>query len=698
MIIMIRLIVFLLFLTTGNCQLAQIWLNYNLFQCFQNARNYHESLHHQCLCTSSFIRTCIADVNEYSHSSVIVPEYFCGFIDGQNALQRHTIWNIHLKPNIIIHFLKFVLFDYYWYCDLEYLRISSNNKSSSFCGNRLPWVHDATATSVDIILMTHVQRAGTKNYHLELLYYAASVLKYKHFLMFIQPSSTNHPLINIHLNALDSFHLISSNRLENVELEAMNICSKSQLICYDGPGFKSPVLQFTYNQSFWKCWSSTFQMVCKFSRVDEVCTNSPRLYYQAIRGSFKVQLKKFYHCPSYPLEINESKSKGTTKYIYSYSAFISKCMISFIKMDISFPYMLSEGNSCMYGGLYIVQWGSEVLSLCTSSVNVNRRFVGLNNLFVIIIHYSEYSTERILFHAEHSYYSAEIDQFGFKRDYKQRYKENTLSITATLFHSFIHSSIFRLRKIHYINISVNESVFIESDTQYRSPCVNVAIFHPLDLTCMWFILYHDKENGSWKIYNRTTTLEHRTLRKSTFIESIVINMSAYSFVRDPSWEMSILLHQLHSHKLPEYTYSGIERFSLPASAINVPYFTRRSNGINTFRQMIHMQKPENAPVHNIWRVWIYNNCIGLRAFIEVFLDHSSSWYTWDNASSSTKLYITFNKAINIMLESNSVGIYENYANCLWGILFTRDFHDEKITKYIRGQISQQFHFSFHKRR
>ena len=407
MIVMIRLIVFLWFLTTVNCQLAHIWLNYNLFQCLQNARNYHESVHNQYLCTSSFIETCIADVNEYSHSSVIVPEYFCGFIDGRNALQRHTIWNIHLKPNINIHFLKFVLFDHYWYCDLEYLRVSSNNKSSTFCGNHLPWVHDATATSVNIILMTHAQRAGTKNYQLKLLYYAAYVLNYKHFVMFIQPSSTNHPVINIRLNdnnAVESFHLISSNRLEIVELESMNTCSKDQFVCYDGPWFKSPVLQFTYNQSVWKCLSSTFQMMCKFSRVDDVCTNSIRLYYHAIRGSFKEKLQKFDNCSPFPLEINESKSKGTTKYIYSYSSFVKHCMIRFIKMDISFPYMLSEGNSCMYGGLYIVQRGSEILSLCTSSLNVNRRIVVRNDLLVIIIHYSEYSTERILFYAEHSYY------------------------------------------------------------------------------------------------------------------------------------------------------------------------------------------------------------------------------------------------------------------------------------------------------
>ena len=284
MIVMIRLTLFLLYLTTVNCQLVYIWLNYHHFQCAQNTRNYRESVHHQFLCISSLTWTCISDVNVYSNKTVMFLEYFCGFIDGRNALQPRTIWNILLKPNINIHFLKFVLFDNYWYCDYEYLSVSSNNKSSKFCGNRLPWVYDASDTSVKIILMT--PRAGTDKYLLELLYYGAYEpnYNYKHFVIFIQPSS----LINIHLpnteqNAFESFHFISRNRLDIMALEAITTCNKGQVVCHDGPGFKSPVLQFTHNQSVWKCLSSTFQMMCKFSRVDDVCMNGPRLHYQAIR-------------------------------------------------------------------------------------------------------------------------------------------------------------------------------------------------------------------------------------------------------------------------------------------------------------------------------------------------------------------------------------------------------------------------------
>ena len=699
MIVMIRLILSSLCLTTVNCQLTHIWLNYNLFQCTQNARNYHASIHHQYLCTFSFIWTCVSDVNEYSHSSIIVPQSFCGFIDGRNALQRHTIWNIHIKPNINIYFLKFKLFDNYWYCDYENLRVSSNNKSSTFCGNRLPWVHDAAAASVNIIFMTHVQRAGTKNYQLELLYYGAYVPNYEHFVIFIHPSS---PLIDKHLpnreqNIFESFHFIASYRLYIVELEAIT-CNKGHVVCYDGPGFKSPLLRFTYNQSVQKCRSSTFQMMCRFSRVYSVCTKGSRLYYHAVRDHVTEKLH-FDECPSHPLEINESKSKGTTKYIYTYSG-LSFCMIHFIKMDMSFPYMLIEGNSCMYGGAYIYVHSSEILSLCTSTLNINRRYAGLTHLILLIIHYSEYSAERILFYAEHSRC---IYPVRMPNSMQRIYKENTLSMIQKFrrnhYTYFLSSQFTRrrilytqfIRRILYINITINDSARIEFDAQYISPCVNITIVHPTDLSNMWFILNTNKENGSWKKYDRTTTSGHRTLKKDDFIEYAFINMSACSFVRDPVWEVFIKrlnhsenIYVFTSEKQYKY-YTNLscpiilsnhlvieqgghivtERLTLPASVLTLEY------QINTGWLNLHMQKPEDVPLYAIWGVWIECRHIGLHASIEVLLDYSSSWYIWGCCISPKKLYIIVNKAVNIQL----IQLEPNYAD-IYGekfrIVFARD--------------------------
>ena len=644
----------------------------------------------------------------YSHRSVTVLDYFCGFIDGRNALQSRTIWNIHLKPNINIHFLKFVLFNNYWYCDYEYLRVSSNNKLSTFCGNRLPWVHDASTTSVKIILMTHVQRAGTKNYQLELLYYAAYVPNYKHFVIFIQPSS----LINMHFpnteqNAFESFHFISSNKLDIMEIGAKNICNKGQVVCYDGPGFKSPVLQFTYNQTVWKCLSSTFQMMCKFSRVDDVCTNGPCLRYHAIRARdhqviHGTELGCDYHNP---LIIDEPESKGTTKYIFYHHLILWDCLLIILKMDISFPYMLSEGDSCMYGGLYIVQSilskDSERLSLCTSTLAVNRQISELNNIYVIIIHYSEYSREGILFHANYSdlYQEGNTHVQTSGRGYldlNQKYKEDILSITCTVpstlkyLSGFLHSYQLRLRKIYYINISFDAFVHLEFHAHQRASCINITIFYPPDLSNICFIPDHYKEKFSWKTYDRTTPSGHRPFIKRDFIQSVVINMSACSFVRAPVWELFIeIYHKDHIYFDVQRGDLVIHNYSLPAAVLDVvinPW------DVGAFQVMFYMRKPENVPVHTIWRVWIDTTDIGLRAFIEVLFDHSSSFYTWDYLRSSNDLYITVNKAVNILLQSNSI-------DHMFAIWFARHFiHDERISKYITGQTPKQFHFSFHNQR
>ena len=136
-------------------------------------------------------------------------------------------------------------------------------------------------------------------------------------------------------------------------------------------------------------WSSTFQMMCKFSRVDDVCTNGPRLYYRAIRARDR-QVKNLSIIRGCfllrdQLRIYEAHSKGTTKYIYYFPDTTSSpgCFMDIRTIHFSFPYMLSEGNSCMYGGLYIVQSNSskdsEVLSFCTSLNSDDYRLIRLTS-------------------------------------------------------------------------------------------------------------------------------------------------------------------------------------------------------------------------------------------------------------------------------------------------------------------------------
>ena len=695
MVVMIRLILFLLFFTTVNCQLAYIWLNHHHFQCSQNTRNYHESIRHQYLCTSSVIWACISDVNVYSHNSVIFLDNFCGFIDGQNVLQQHTIWNIHLKPNINIHFLKFFLLDNYWYCDYEYLKVYSNNKISTFCGKRFPWVYDASDTDVKIILMT--QRFDIKNYRMKLLYCGAYVTNSQHYIIFTPSSS----LINIHYpnkeqNAFESFHFISSNRLDIVDLVAKHTCSKDQVVCYDGPGFKSPLLRFAYNQSVWECLSSTFQMMCKFSRVDDACTNGPRLYYRAIRAKdYQVKnLSTIKNCYS-TLKIDEAHSKGTTKYIYYFPASPIKCFLHITTILIGIPFMLSEGSSCMYGGLYIVQSNSskdtEILSFCTSLYShefysADYREIVLNdltNFSVVIIHYREYSRERINFHTDsRKCYDC--------LDLTQKYKEETLSITVSKRSGTIYSDLLNLRKIQYINItSLSSGAILQVSFKghYRIFCMNVTIF------------YFPRPSNIWeRQYGQEIISLHGIIRRD-FIQSIFINMCACNLVMGLVWTIEIKdINIIEDLQSPDHAKNLTYSFNLPANGLHVRINNCfRRSGKHSFWIMFYIENLDDVPAFSIWRVFTALPEWVSHVSIEVFTDnhHSSSVYEWNHFRITDGVYITVNKAVNILIESHASVPDAHCFPYLLDILFMRHFiQNDKIYKYITGQAPQHSHFSF----
>ena len=710
-----------LFITSVNCQLAYIWLNYHHFQCSQNTNNYFESVRHQYLCISSLIWTCISDANDYSHDAIFI-DYFRGFIDGQNALQSQTIWNIHLKPNINIHILKFALLDNYWYCDYEYLKVYSSNKTTTYCGLRFPWEHDASDTKVKIILMT--QRTGTKLYQLELLYCGEYIPNYQHFTIFTHSSS----LINIHFpnteqNAFESFHLISSNRLDIMELEAMNTCSKDQMVCHDGPGFKSPALQCTYNQSVWECLSSTFQMMCKFSRVDDVCTNGPRFYYCAIRATDH-KVKNLHLMPinlkAIALTIDEAHSKGTSKYIYQPNTTLSTGGYLLIqKLFISFRHMFYEGNSCMYGGIYIVETvsskDSEILSVCTpikykykNRSKYKKSLSDVNNIYVVIIHYSEYSTEKLTVLAK---YHNGLYNWYIHRELNQTYKENTLSITVpkvtNVTRLYTHSCLLKLRKIQYINISCDAVHDISCDAVLeikfraflRTSCMNITIFYDSHAS-----------NIRGRHYDQITKSGHRSFDiERDFIQSFFIDMSACTLVSPLEWDIMIRI----GDKYGMYKYGGYSKalmynvtdfFYLPAGILNVDTRKRTVHGVAigphmSIWMMYCMLKPENVPAYAIWRVVAKLDDQVSHVSIEVLTDnhHSSSVYEWNDFRNLDGIYITVDKAVNILIESYEIHRFPISTN-IW---FMRHFmHDDKINKYIRptGQAPGQRRFSFHNQR
>ena len=208
-----------------------------------------------------------------------------------------------MRPNIHINFLRFFLFHNYWFCDFEYLKVITKHKSSIFCGNRFPWLYDVSDSSVKIIFST--QRLGSKHYSLELQYHGAYALNFQHCVILAprldrRRLDTILPWIktdlpNLEENKFVSFHFISKFSLELLTVTIVNMCTSNcchqDVVCYDGPGIKSPILPIKSNvsASHLTCKSSTFQMVCIFSRPSFTCKPSkvPYVRYQTERSHGK---------------------------------------------------------------------------------------------------------------------------------------------------------------------------------------------------------------------------------------------------------------------------------------------------------------------------------------------------------------------------------------------------------------------------
>ena len=203
----------------------------------------------------------------------------------------------------------------------------------------------------------------------------------------------------------------------------------------------------------------------------------PRLHYHAVRSKyedftpiFSPKILKYWVDYELHLEINETQKSGTTKYMFKNiapiyrSSFFIQVEFGIRVTNLSFPYMLYEGYSCMYGGIYIVNSssssGSEVLSHCTPISTMNKVFIPRRDFSIVLIHYSEYSSHIIILDAQFkkivtSTFPVHLIVSGNKS--AQATIPSMQGISTMVF--YFHSILLKLRKVQhiYINIQHNDS-------------------------------------------------------------------------------------------------------------------------------------------------------------------------------------------------------------------------------------------------
>ena len=658
---MILLILVSLCVTTLNCQLAFTWLNQQQFQCAQNIMNYHEAIQHQYMCIFSRTRTCVVDANTQYYNSIYL-DNFCGFISLKYFTQCEITWSIYVVPNIHINFLNFSLFELtrYWRCDLEYLRAVTTNKKSTFCGTRLPWVYDASDSFVKLIFFT--EQFGFHNYQLEFQYYGAHVPNNQHFVLFMKPSGKSDMHVpNIKQNEFETFHFISGHRLDAVYLAAVNVCSTQQIVCYDGPGTKSPEIhsdQSTYQ-------SSTFQMVCKFSRPNPGCFKAPRLIFHGMRQTIEEfgRTAGSNRCSSYLITIAET-AKGTSKYIYSNNVsstpycngyFTGTVYLRIRKVDISFPYMLYEKQSCMYGGVYIFDtssslsdlYGDEVLSICTSTANLH-----INTpkwaFSILGIHYEHYSGENINFKARvmtSSTNTLVLRQNSMDADGQTM----NLNVTSAIFliSEVVHveSYLLDLTKILYAHIILN----VKPRAIYG---IKFSVHAPHNSeSCVYSMISLAKQQRNFKVRRYDTIILSHNFHIFKRIESIVINMSACDSHTLPMWSLGIAyIRSSHSYVVSKTTgVATLHPFCLQV-------VSNDAQGPTWF--VVEVSRPETLPHYAIWKVSLrVPDEMQWNVYMEVLTDShtSSSVYEWDHRNhlsssvsewSTSHVYMTIDTGIN----------------------------------------------------
>ena len=696
---MILLILVSFCVTTLNCQLTFTWLNQHQFQCAQNIRNYREAIQHQYMCICARTRTCAVDTNAHYYNSIHL-DHFCGFISLSNFTQCEITWSIYVVPNIHINFLNFSLFELtsYWQCDFEYLRAVTTNKNSTFCGRRLPWVYDASDSLVKLIFIT--ERFGVQEYQLQFQYYGAYITNNQHFVLFMEPSGrSDMHMPNINQNEFETFHFISGHRLEVVYLAAVNVCSTQQVVCYDGPGMKSPAIHC--NQSTYQ--SSTFQMVCKFSRPNSGCLTAPRLIFQVMKqtiGDFRRIRRIERKWGNLLIHMNEI-ANSTSKYIYS-NSLTSICgwypynytaVLEIKKVNISFPYMLHEQQSCMYGGVYIIDkssssdlYGDEVLSLCDTRTEFDINIPNWN-FSILIIHYEHYSGEQINFEAEIPVRSCRGKLVLRQNSMAANGHRMNINLTSAMFlkrsYVFVESYLLDLIEIQYAHIVFDVNPLAVYEITFS--------VHPPDNSesCVYCMVFFAKQSSNFEARHYDADLFHKHFQLIERFEYVVINMSACDIFTFPVWSLRIYQYRFGNFRR---TYNKTDFQILDPLSWNVFDYTDEFGLTGPIWFIIHVQPPEDVPHYAIWKV-----CVGVAAgmshvYMEVLTDshRSSSVYEWDHHGhisrsifewdkrNFTHVYMTVDTGINFFFnytDRNEIPV----GTILTQLIFTRQpLYDERL--------------------
>ena len=344
----------LLLLVTGLLQLlegtvdssdvtANKWLAIHQHSCvqqktvskLQNLRDYYQ-------CILSVTSSCVSDTNNYDQGTIRMFDY-CGFIYGIKIRNSLTQWIVITALHIRLRFLHFSLYDDAGWCKSEKLIIQSANKTDVFCGKRFPWSYDILSSTVKITF--HCSEVKLNRHYFKLYYEQIPVAVRADYEIEIEPLILT-GMRTFHSEMIDteSYHFVAAFILHVVRVELINVCAAKYLSCYDGPGDRSPLLPYDPpNQTL---LSTTYQMTCVMQRTMPKCNGTTRIVY-ADGGEADFQ-ELIPEIPWY-----YSLRGGGQLFTYHRVGDLEHDLIEKFSLRGMQPYMLHEGLTCTYGGVYM---------------------------------------------------------------------------------------------------------------------------------------------------------------------------------------------------------------------------------------------------------------------------------------------------------------------------------------------------------
>ena len=365
--------------------------NYKCLQSPTSSLQHYTSLqqalqhHYPCLLVATL--QCVSDLIDY-HQSTIRLHYFCGLLDSVNINYVFTALVNNMQVNYVVHtwiitsdlyirirFIEFTGQHEGWMCTGERLTVLSRGVADEFCGTRFPWVYDIWSSKANITLFT--QHLKLQSGYFKLQYHGSVPMNIGVNAVLKSISPTGH-FSDIRHDA-ESHHFIAESMLHTIEVQVINICKTVSMVCYDGPGTRSPVLHHNHTS----LQSTTYQMICV---VHNHYSNCAATLTYTTGGQAKVR-----SLSQNPIEISLRRSAQQYH-------FYSKKVIVLHQFSCTgfIPYMLIEDQACIFGGVYLYDAAADakLWSYCNQYILKDKTLhLSSKNAALIVILYPGYVTE-----------------------------------------------------------------------------------------------------------------------------------------------------------------------------------------------------------------------------------------------------------------------------------------------------------------